>query len=164
MSLPLRALFASFGIVFASAYAADATVHRVRSGESIQAAIDAATPGDTILVEPGTYQETANAQFGLRISTDNLRLIGKSSPGKLNGKGYARKVRLLHTGSQLTGVYAAPPGCGPELFECPEQLQGFYIRGFTVEGFPSLYPTSAGSTTATSSAISQCSGTSGVAL
>ncbi|HEX5068138.1 MAG TPA: right-handed parallel beta-helix repeat-containing protein, partial [Myxococcota bacterium] len=27
-------------------------------------------------------------------------------------------------------------GCGPELFECPSTLQGFYVRGFVVEGFP----------------------------
>jgi hypothetical protein len=126
--------------LFATASTADAAVHRVFPGESIQAAIDAASPGDTILVEPGEY-ETGNAQFGLRITTDNLRLIGKVRKGHGNwkkGHGEARKVRLVQSGTQETGVYAAPADCGPEVGvgECPDELQGFYIRGFTVEDFP----------------------------
>jgi len=120
--------------VFAIASAADAAVHRVYPGESIQAAIDAASPGDTILVEPGVYQETGNADYGLHITTDNLRLIGKM----FNSQGEPGKVRLVHYGTQRHGVYAAPAGCGPGVGvgECPDELQGFYIRGFSVEDFP----------------------------
>lgn len=122
----------AMAVVLVSASAADAVVRRVFPGESIQAAIDAASPGDTILVEPGLYQETGNAQFGLRISTDNLRLIGRRV------KGQSEAVRLVAYGSQQTGVYAAPAACGPEVpvGGCPDQLQGFEIRGFTVEDFP----------------------------
>lgn len=118
--------------LFATATAADAAVHRVFPGESIQAAIDAASPGDTILVEPGTYQEAGNALYGLHVTTDNLRLIGKVN----KGQGEAGKIRVLHFGTQETGVYAAPPGCEYRDSECPGELQSFYIRGFTVEGFP----------------------------
>ena len=132
--------FRSFSVlfalaVFATATTAHAAVHRVFPGDSIQDAIDEASPGDTILVEPGMYQETGNVQFGLRITTDNLRLIGKVK----QGRGEAGKVRVLHTGTQETGIYAAPATCGPGVGvgECTEDnLQGFYIRGFTVEDFP----------------------------
>ena len=112
---------------------ADAAVHRVFPGDSIQAAIDRASPGDTILVAPGIYQEDPDSLYGLRIATDNLRLIGQERPGQ----GEAGKVRLIAHGSQETGVYAAPPGCEyTQRDDCGAQLEGFYIRGFSVEEFP----------------------------
>ncbi len=111
--------------------AVSAAVHTVMAGQSIQAAIDNAEPGDTILVEPGTYQSDPNSLYGLHITTDNLRLIGK-----VRGKGEEGKVRILANGDQETGIYAAPPGCNYRDSACPGELQGFYLRGFTVEGFP----------------------------
>ncbi len=136
--LKLRSIGAALGVaIFAISTGANATVHRVFPGESIQNAIDAAAPGDTILVEPGTYEGT-DGKYGLRITKDNLRLIGKA------GKGNKGKVRIHKVGSQETGVYAAPEGCDYTVQantalgqDCnSRQLQGFYIRGFTVEGFP----------------------------
>ena len=115
--------------------AADAKVHRVHPGQSIQAAIDDAAPGDTILVEPGVYRENPDSRYGLRIQTENLRLIGKV----VKGRGEAGKVRLVRDGRQETGIYAAPVGCEYDAVEgsCPlPDLRGFYVRGFTVEDFP----------------------------
>ncbi|AZK97261.1 DUF1565 domain-containing protein [Streptomyces sp. SID5473] len=48
--------------------------HTVRPGESIQAAVDAAAPGDVILVSPGTYRES------VEITTSGITLRG-SGPG-----------------------------------------------------------------------------------
>lgn len=125
--------------VCATATTAEAAVIKVSAGESIQAAIDMASPGDTILVEPGIYDMepgsmAGDTKVGLHITTDNLRLIGKTRPGQ----GEDGKVILRPSGDQKTGIYAAPAGCGPEVQvgDCPDELQGFYIRGFTVEGFP----------------------------
>lgn len=61
---------------------ADANVIIVRNGESIQAAINAARPGTTILIEPGIYREVGNADGtnALEISKSHIRLIGLSEP------------------------------------------------------------------------------------
>ena len=135
---PFCALFAI--AAFTISTAADAAVHRVFPGQSIQAKLDIAVPGDTVLVEPGIYREVGNGRYGLRIEQDNIRLIGKVK----KGRGDAGKVRLIANEAQETGVYAAPSGCDYDIKddtaagqECrSRELQGFYVRGFSVEEFP----------------------------
>lgn len=118
---------------------AHSAVHRVFPGDSIQEAIDGALPGDSILVEPGDYRESGNGRYGLRIATDNLRLIGVD-----NGDGM--RVRLIANEDQETGILAAPAGCDYDdnAEECQDKrsesaitfLNGLYIRNFSVEEFP----------------------------
>ncbi|WP_328977428.1 right-handed parallel beta-helix repeat-containing protein [Streptomyces canus] len=60
------------GAVFgaAPAVAADQMTHVVFPGQSIQQAVDAAEPGDTVLLAPGTYRES------VMVSTPGITLTG----------------------------------------------------------------------------------------
>lgn len=59
-----------------SAPAGASAVHIVLPGQSIQAAVDAASPGDTIQLEPGVYRESVT------ITTNDITLRGAGSgPG-----------------------------------------------------------------------------------
>lgn len=131
-SLLLGIVLLASTLTLLTSTAAVAAVHKVFPGGSIQAALDAAAPGDTILVAPGTYREDPSSEYGLHITKDKIRLIGMTR----KHAGEAGKVRLLANGDQETGIYAAPAGCGYRDSECPSELKSFYLRGFTVEGFP----------------------------
>lgn len=96
--------------------AAKAGTQKVYPGDSIQAAVDAAAPGDKIIVFPGTYTESG--LNGLTI-TKSLKLVGKK-------KG-TEKVVLLSNGSQDDGILVE----GTEM----DPIVDFRIKGFTVEGF-----------------------------
>lgn len=92
----------------------------VRPGESIQAAVDAASPGDTITVLPGDYVEPHTGSAAVRI-TKPLKLIAMSTP--------EAKVRILPGPGQTDGILVEP-----ENFGDPD-IDGVEINGFTVEGF-----------------------------
>ncbi|HVM95201.1 MAG TPA: right-handed parallel beta-helix repeat-containing protein [Candidatus Acidoferrales bacterium] len=93
----------------------------VNPGQSIQAAIDAASPGDTINVMPGDYTES-QATLAAIMVTKPLKLIAKSNRP-------SSKVRILPTGSQHDGILVAPANEGDP------DIDGVEISGFTVEGF-----------------------------
>jgi parallel beta-helix repeat protein len=110
---------------------------RVHPGESIQAAIDAAPPNSTIMVEPGVYHESPGEPSAVVVTKNGLRLIALSTPGA--------PVVLENAGDQRNGFWVSPadsvtngdteegehPPCGTT----DELLHGFLLKGFTVRGF-----------------------------
>ena len=69
----------------------------VNDGESIQAAVKAASPGDTIQVMPGTYTET------VYIDKDDIRLIGVIKAGEratMDGLGKLNDA-ILYSGNNI---------------------------------------------------------------
>jgi nitrous oxidase accessory protein NosD len=120
-------------LLLSSAPSIGARTLRVHAGESIQAAVDQATPGTRILVEPGIYHEPGPLR-AVTITKEGIQLIG------LGRKGEA--VVLEQTGAQQHGIWVSPanstdpaddelPPCGAS----GQRLRGFQLRKFTVQGF-----------------------------
>jgi hypothetical protein len=80
---------------------------------TIQAAVDAAQPGDTILVPPGTYRES------VLVDKSHLTIVG-SRAAVLDAKGTRTGIRV-GTGTISRGGPA--PACPP-----------LAVKGFTLEG------------------------------
>jgi parallel beta-helix repeat protein len=113
-----------------------ATTIIVRPGQSIQAAVDAASPGEAILVEPGSYAEPGVAcpanpaqRCAVAISKDGISLIGLAQ-----GR---RQVVLVNPGGQDVGIQVAKTGDPACLGDPAERIQGSLVRGLTVSGFGS---------------------------
>jgi nitrous oxidase accessory protein NosD len=115
------------GLPATAALAGGSNVRVVRPGESIQAAIDAASPGDTIIVKPGTYAEA------LVVQTDDLTLKG-SKGTVLVMPDSADNICTELSGGTVIGICALGE-INPETFEVIEYLEGPSISGFTIRGF-----------------------------
>ncbi len=109
---------------------------RVESGQSIQAAVDAASPGDRIMVQPGTYREggrycpTQPAKLcAVVVASDDISLIGEPRPG--------RPVILESLGRQEQGIAFAKLGVTPAqcLHDPGKHIRGAKVSGFTVRNF-----------------------------
>ncbi|MQS34896.1 right-handed parallel beta-helix repeat-containing protein [Streptomyces katsurahamanus] len=69
------------GLVAAPA-PAGATSHTVRPGESIQAAVDAAAPGDTVVVGPGLYRESVQISKRLTLRGSGPATVLTPAPAR----------------------------------------------------------------------------------
>ncbi len=119
----------------------------VKTGESIQAAIDSVGENSTILIEPGIYHETGNAMNALNVTKSGLRLIGLGDTDD--------PVVLENAGSQSNGIVVvpqnrtnclgchttlAPPftlaeGVDPTPSPMTPVIHGFEIRNVTIRNF-----------------------------
>ena len=107
-----------------SATWASAATHTVNPGDSIQAAVDAASPGDTIKVMPGDYIGVPAGSVTAAVHiTKPLKLLAKSVLKK------GVKVRILPGPGQNQGILVEPANEGDP------DIDGLIIKGFTVEGF-----------------------------
>jgi parallel beta-helix repeat protein len=92
------------------------TVHIVKNGESIQDAVDAANPGDTIIVRPGTYTAPAGADAVVTVLKDDITLIGnKNAVIEATGVRYG-----IRAGSRDGGCLLG-------------NLRNFHLEGFTIQ-------------------------------
>ncbi len=120
-------MVAAVAIVHGATVATAATL-KVGVGEdyqSIQDAVDAASDGDTVKVQPGTYVETHGGAAAVRI-TKPLKLVANSrkAPVVLSWDGV--------TGSQ-TGILVEPE---TDPLDGLPSISGIKIKGFTIENFP----------------------------
>jgi hypothetical protein len=121
--------------LFGVANPASAATRTVKAGESIQAAIDAASPGDTIILKAGAvYTEN------LTITTDRLTIIGNgallqppATPGTPNTCD-ALFADDPSTATAITGVCIAGE-IDFETFEVTEPVSKTRILNLRVDGF-----------------------------
>ncbi len=106
---------------------AAAAARVVHPGESIQAAVDAARPGDTVVVLPGTYHEA------VCVTTDGLTLRGTRAVIKPPAQAPDTPCAFGPEG-QVIGI-ALFGQVNMETGEVMDPLSDVTVSGFRVEGF-----------------------------
>jgi len=113
-------------LTLVSPTSAIANTHLVHPGDSIQAAVDAASPGDTIMVSVGTYRES------VKIQTDGLTLRAKGSV-TLNPLKYGDGQCYLP--GHVAGFCVVPADFDPSVGSYTTRVRDVTITGFRIVGF-----------------------------
>jgi parallel beta-helix repeat protein len=123
---------AVLGVMLATAVSAGA--HRaivVKPGESIQAAVDAASPGSTIYVKRGTYAENvAITKDGITLLSRGAKIVPPTTPAP-NACSFGEPAT---DGICGVGEISFPDPEGPPVVSAP--VRNVTISGFKVAGFP----------------------------
>jgi parallel beta-helix repeat protein len=118
--LLLAVLVGAVGALAATAGPAGAATIVVNPGQSIQAAVDAANPGDTVLVRPGTYYQE------VVIQTDRIKLQGSLA---------AIRPPLVDTSPCGQIAICVVGNIDFNTGEIFGYVHGVTVTGFTVNGF-----------------------------
>ena len=103
-----------------------ANTHLVHPGDSIQAAVDAASPGDTIMVRAGTYRES------VKIQTDGLTLQAK---GRVTLKPLKYGDGQCYLPGHVAGFCVVPVDFDASVGTYTRRVRDVAITGFRIVGF-----------------------------
>jgi Right handed beta helix region len=131
----MAACAAGLGIALSAGTAVSARASAtivVGPGQSIQAAIDEASPGDTVLVEPGVYQES------VQIRTDGITLRGSGDfpGGTVIEPPESFPDTLCDAVFGPTGVCILAKELNPETGEVITPVSNDTVTGILVRDFP----------------------------
>jgi parallel beta-helix repeat protein len=133
----VRRLLISLGVLgliaALSPAAAGARTINVSPGQSIQAAVNQANPGDTVSLAPGTYTEAGSPcpsepghTCAVVVTKNDISIVGRGASGSVVLQAGADQDEGIAVGK------SADPGC---LTNDALQVNGSLIRGITVNGF-----------------------------
>ena len=113
-------------LTLVSPTSAMSNTHLVHPGDSIQAAVDAASPGDTVMVRAGTYRES------VRIQTDGLTLRAQGSV-TLEPPNYGAGECYLP--GHVAAFCVVPADFDPSVGSYTSRVRDVTITGFRIVGF-----------------------------